>query len=306
MNYQNQEAPQTNLTMDSTIATYESYQLHKHHKQQQQYNTNTANDNASTQAQLASYNYYHPTKKTNNQTLNIRDVQQEEERREDVSTLRQSVTMPTKLSSTHSTNTANNQPQSVRFASSADNTNMNNNNANAHNTTGGYNQQQVAIQNEINKSMSSTINTYDDYTIGLNSYANTPGQKQKYAVPNTHVPNTRSVASNHQPQQKLVQHKEIKKVYPPIKLSQKTTTLSNKLISPIKSKVKMVQPGRLFMRMPINMKEEELRFSLGEFRYVSFVFMGCATRCFWVVHTSYYHFDQNTNTTSSYTISHSQ
>ena len=126
MNYQNQ-APQTNLTMDSTIATYESYQLHKH--QHQYNNNNTANDNASTAAQLASYNYYHPTKKTNNQNLNMKDVQQQQqEERGDVSTLRHSVTMPTKLSSTHPPN-INQQPQSVRFASSADYTNLNKNNA---------------------------------------------------------------------------------------------------------------------------------------------------------------------------------
>jgi len=243
MNYQNQEAPKTNLTMDSTIATYESYQLHK---QQQQYTSNTANnDNASTQAQLASYNYYHPTKPSH--SMKMKGKVQEEERREDASTLRHSVTMPTKLSSTQPTIANNQQPQSVRFASSADYTNMNNSNVYNMNNSG-YQRQQFAIQREINKSMPSTINTLDDYTIGLNSYA----------------------ASNHQPQQKLAQPKEIKKVYPPIKLSQKTISLSNKLVSPIKSKVKMVQPGRLFVRMPINMKEEEerLMFSLGEFRYV--------------------------------------
>jgi len=268
MNYQNQ-TPQTNLTMDSTIATYESYQLHK---QQQQYTSNTANnDNASTQAQLASYNYYHPTKKTT-QALNSnyrggRDVQEEE--RGDVSTLRQSVTMPAKLlSSMHPSINHNQQSQSVRFASSVDYTNMNKNAYNnmSINNGGGYNQQQFAIQREINKSMSSTINTHDDYTIGLNSYA--PGHKQCTTSP--------SVSSSHQPQQKFSQHqqpKEMKKVYPPIKLSQKTTTLSNKLVSPIKSKVKMVQPGRLFVRMPVKNGEEGLLFSLGEFRYV------------WVVHT---------------------
>ena len=267
MNYQNQ-APQTNLTMDSTIATYESYQLHK----QSQYNS-ANNDNASTQAQLASYNYYHPTKKTNNQTLNIgneRVREEQEERREDVSTLRQSVTMPTKLSTNHPPN-INQQPQSVRFASSADYTNMNNSNAynnmsmnnKKNNNGGGYNQQ-FAIQREINKSMSSTINTHDDYTVGLNSYA-TPGQK--YAT-------SPLVSSNQQPQQKIVQlmNKEMKKVYPPIKLPQKTISLSNKLISPIKSKVKMVQPGRLFVRMPIKNGEEKLLFSLGEFRYVHRLF----------------------------------
>jgi len=252
MNYQNQEAPKTNLTMDSTIATYESYQLHK--QQQQQYTSNANSDNASTAAQLASYNYYHPTKKTT-QALNSnyrggRDVQEEE--RGDVSTLRHSVTMPAKLlSSTHPSINHNQQSQSVRFASSVDYTNMN---KNAYNNTsnngGGYNQQQFAIQREINKSMSSTINTLDDYTIGLNSYA-TPGQQQKYA-----------------PSLQKIMNKEIKKVYPPIKLSQKTTTLSNKLVSPIKSKVKMVQPGRLFVRMPVKNEEEELLFSLGEFRYV--------------------------------------
>ena len=111
--------------------------------------------------------------------------------------------------------------------------------------------------------MSSTINTHDDYTIGLNSYHGLQLQQKFTTSP--------SVSSNRQ-QPGIVQHqqpKEMKKVYPPIKLSQKTTTsLSNKLVSPIKSKVKMVQPGRLFMRMPVKNEEEKLLFSLGEFRYV--------------------------------------